>query len=114
MPLKIASHDAQTTRLILDGRLDADGCDKVETAFTAAASAASGDVLVDLAGVDYIGSLGVRLLIGTARAVRRRGRRMVIIGAQQQPMDVFDTVALADLIPIAATEAEAAGLLAGG
>ena len=114
MPLKIDAGDARTTRLILDGRLDAAGCEKVETSFTAAASAARGHVLVDLTAVDYIGSLGIRLLISAARTVRRRGQRMVILGAQQQPSDVFETVALADLIPIAATESEATDLLAGG
>ncbi len=113
MPLKIAA-DGGTTRLILDGRLDAAGCEKVETQFTAATSSAQGNILVDLTGVDYIGSLGIRLLISGARTVRRRGNRMVIIGAQAQPSDVFETVALADLIPIAGSESEAKGLLAGG
>lgn len=113
MPLKIVA-DGATTRLTLDGRLDAAGCEKVETAFTAAASAAQGSILVDLTAVDYIGSLGIRLLISTARMVKRRGHRVVIVGAQPQPTDVFETVALADLIPIAASESEAKGLLAGG
>lgn len=112
MPLKIAA-EAGTTRLTLDGRLDAAGCEKLETQFTAAISAAQGSILVDLTGVDYIGSLGIRLLISTARTVKRRGFRMVIVGAQPQPSDVFETVALADLIPIAATESDAKGLLSG-
>lgn len=114
MPLQIQPLDSNATRLVLDGRLDAAGCEKIETAFTAAASSAKGDILVDLTGVDYIGSLGIRLLISTGRSVRRRGGRIAIFGAQAQPSDVFDTVALADLIPIAASQAEAVSLLASG
>lgn len=114
MPLHILTIDAETTRLVLDGRLDAAGCETIETAFTAAASAARAHILVDLTGVEYVGSLGIRLLISTGRNVQRRGRRMVIYGAQAQPRDVFETVALADLIPLATSQAEALGLLAGG
>jgi anti-anti-sigma factor len=114
MRLETVPIDANTTCCKLEGRMDAPGCERIETAFTAAVSAASGDVLVDLSKVDYIGSLGIRLLISNARVVQRRGRRMVIFGAQPQPRDVFETVALADLVPIARDQAEAAGLLAGG
>jgi anti-anti-sigma factor len=69
---------------------------------------------VDLSAVTYVGSLGMRLLISTGRAVQRRGRRMVIFGAQPQPRDVFETVALSDLIPVATTLPEALDLLARG
>lgn len=113
MPLAIVQVESNIIRLDLDGRLDAAGCEKIETAFTAAASAAGGHVLVNLSKVDYIGSLGIRLLISTGRVVTRRGCRVVICGAQSQPRDVFETVALADLIPIVADEAAAKALLAG-
>lgn len=114
MPLQIQTLNPETTRLVLDGRLDAPGCERVETQFTAAAAGSRGDILVDLTAVDYIGSLGIRLLISSARTVKRRGRQMIIYGAQAQPSDVFETVALTDLIPVAANHAEAVGLLAGG
>jgi anti-anti-sigma factor len=112
MRLEIVQVEPNTTRLDLDGRMDAAGCEKIETAFTAAASAAGGHLLVNLAQVNYIGSLGIRLLISTARIVTRRGRRIVICGAQSQPRDVFETVALGDLIPIVADEPAAKAILA--
>lgn len=105
--------DSDTTRIVLDGRLDAVGAEKIETTFTATASASARNIVVDLAGVGFIGSLGIRMLIANARVVQRRGRRMVLFGAQPQALDVFETVALSDLIPIAATEAEARAILAG-
>ncbi|MBY0333342.1 MAG: STAS domain-containing protein [Acetobacteraceae bacterium] len=114
MRLEIVPIDAGTTRLRLIGRMDGPGCERIETSFTAASSAAAAHVLVDMSEVDYVGSLGIRLLISNARVVHRRGRKIVIIGAQPQPQDVFETVALADLIPIARDDAEAVGLLAGG
>jgi anti-anti-sigma factor len=101
-------------RIALDGRLDAAGAEKIETGFTAAASATGKHVLVDLSGIAFVGSLGIRMFISSARVVQRRGRTMVLFGAPPQAMDVFETVALSDLIPIVAKEAEARALLAGG
>ena len=114
MHLEIVQIDTDTSRLALAGRLDADGSERIETQFTAAASASGTHVLVDLTKLDYIGSLGIRLLIGSARVVQRRGRRMVIFGAGPQPTDVFETVALADLIPIVADQDAALALIAAG
>lgn len=114
MRLEIVRIDADTTRLELEGRLDAGGCERIETQFTAAASAAGTHVLIDMAKVEYIGSLGIRLLIGSARVVQRRGRRMVIFAAGPQPLDVFETVALADLVPIVADQDAALALIAAG
>ena len=114
MRLEIVQLDPTTTRLELEGRMDAPGCERIETAFTAAASASGAHMLVDLRKVEFVGSLGVRLLISSARVIQRRGRKMVIFGAQAQPMDVFETVALPDLIPIVVDQDEALALVAAG
>lgn len=94
-------------RLVLTGRLDAAGTEAVEVEFGAQVRAARGDVLVDLSGVSFVGSLGIRILIGGARAADRAGRKFVIFGAQAAVAEVFTTVALDDLIPVVADEAAA-------
>lgn len=114
MQLEIVPIDATTSRIVLDGRLDAPGCERIETQFTAHASASPAHILVDMSKLAFIGSLGIRLLISNARVIQRRGRKMIIIGAGAQPMDVFETVALGDLIPIVKDEAEAKALIAAG
>jgi anti-anti-sigma factor len=113
MRFEVTELDAATDRVTLDGRLDALGAERIETSFTALTSASGKNILVDLSGVGFIGSLGIRLFIGTARVVQRRGRKMVLFGAQAQPLDVFETVALDDLIPVVATESEALAIVAG-
>ncbi len=98
-------------KVILRGRGDAPGIDSVETRFTAALSGAGRSAAVDLSAVPFMGSLGIRMLISVARVLSRRGSKMVLFGVQPMVMDVFETVALADIIPIASTEAEAMALL---
>lgn len=87
-------------RLVLTGRLDAAGTEKVEFVFTAHVRAAPGHVLVDMTAVSFVGSLGIRLLISAARIADRAGRKLVIFGTQPAVLEVFRTVALDDLMPV--------------
>jgi anti-anti-sigma factor len=91
----------------LAGRLDAAALASLELPFTATVSAGSRHVLVDLGQVAFCASLALRLFIANARVVQRRGRVMVLFGAQAAVAEVFETVALDQLMPIVATEAEA-------
>lgn len=94
-------------RVVLSGRLDAAGAAEIETSFTALVSAGGRNVLLDLRAVSFLGSLGIRLIIANARVLQRRGLALVLFGAQPQAADVFETVDLASLVPIVATEEEA-------
>ncbi len=100
-------------RLALAGRLDAAGLAQVELGFTALATAGSNHVLVDLSGVTFCASLGLRLIIANARVVQRRGRVMALYGAQPAVAEVLQTVALDQLMPILGTEAAALAALPG-
>jgi anti-anti-sigma factor len=100
------------TRARLDGRLDAAGADAVGTRFTASVVATGHDAVVDLGGVTFIASLGLRLLISVARGVAGKGHRIVLYGAQPLVQDVLDGAALDQILPVVATEAEALAALA--
>jgi anti-anti-sigma factor len=107
MDFTVIELDGTTNRIAMRGRLDAAGAEAIELRFTAAVGATDRHALIDLREVEFVASLGLRLFISVARVVQRRGRTMVLFGAGPQVMDVFETVALSDLIPIAADEAEA-------
>jgi anti-sigma B factor antagonist len=107
MELSVIDSGADVLRLGLKGRLDAAGAEAVESAFTAQVNGAARDVLVDLAQVSFAGSLGVRMLIAAARVATRRGRRMVLVAPQPPVAEVFNIVALDDLIPVVPDEAAA-------
>jgi len=100
-------------RVVLNGRADAAAVDGVEAGLIAGLRATGGHVVLDLAGVPFMGSLGIRLLIGIARLVGRRGDRMAMTGVQPQVLEVFETMALFDLIPHAPDQDAALVLLAG-
>ena len=97
----------------LSGRLDSAAVEQIEARLTARARVRSGNVVFELQQVPFVGSLAIRMLIAAAQVLQRQGRKLVLVGAQPQVLEVFRTVALADLIPIAADADEATQLLAG-
>jgi anti-sigma B factor antagonist len=98
-------------RFELTGRLDSAGVQEVEAPLTASVRKGTTNVTFDLTKVPFVGSLGIRLLISIGRVLQRQGRTLVLFGVQPQVREVFETVALGDLIPIAASEEEAVQLL---
>jgi len=113
MNYEIVPITAGACRIVLNGRADAAAVDGVEVALTARLRDTTGHVVLDLAGVPFMGSLGIRLLIGIARLVVRRGDRVAMTGVQPQVLEVFETMALFDLIPHAPDHDAALVLLAG-
>ena len=107
MPLSVEDMGPHASRLVLGGRLDADGVARIELTFTANACSGARHVLVDLGGVEFIASLGLRMLISTARMVQQRGRVMVLYNATPAVSEVLATVALDRMLPVVPDEAEA-------
>jgi anti-anti-sigma factor len=98
-------------KVALNGRLDTQGVSRVETRFVGAVVPRGRDTLVDLAHVEFIGSLGIRMFISVARSLAMKNARLVLVSPQSQVRDVFDNVSLSDIIPICASEAEALSAL---
>lgn len=111
MDFTVTELDGDINHVALTGRLDSAGAETIELRFTAAIGGAGKHALIDLTGVEFVASLGLRLFISTARVVQRRGRKFILFGAGPQVMDVFETIALSDLIPVVADVAEARALL---
>jgi anti-sigma B factor antagonist len=94
-------------KVSLAGRLDTTGVDRVETRFVGSVVPAGKGTVVDLSRVEFIASLGVRMLISVARSLGRRGARIALCAPQEQVREVFDHVSLAEIIPIYDNEADA-------
>ena len=94
-------------RVRLRGRLDTPGVDQVEAKFTASVVPGGKSTVVDLSQVSFIASMGLRMFIGIAKALKRHNARMVLFAPQSQVSEVFETVLMREILPIVADEAEA-------
>jgi len=100
-------------KIVLTGRLDTAGVDRIETRFGAAIVPAARNTVVDMSGVTFLASMGIRMLITTTRSLSRKGGKIALYGATPAVREVIDTVALTDIVPVAGTEGEAITIVAG-
>ena len=107
MEMTVNDVNGSHLKVSLDGRLDTAAVDRIETALVARVVPRGLNAIVDLSKVDFIGSMGVRMLISTARALSRKNARLVLLAPQEGVREVFDSVSLGDIIKICAEEAEA-------
>lgn len=70
--------------------------------------------MVNLAGVSFLASIGLRTLLSTARAQSQRGGKLVLAAAEPLVRKVIETSGIDQLIPTYASVDEArVALLAG-
>ena len=109
MDFSASEHDG-VSHVVMRGRLDTPGVGEIETRFTASVVPVGRPTVIDLGQVDFVSSMGLRLLIGTARALSQRKARLVLFGAQPLVADTLESAGLSALVPIVAGESDALAL----
>jgi anti-sigma B factor antagonist len=111
-PMHISINDAGTTAtVVLEGKLDITGADAVAPVLTRLSEQKLG-LIVDLSGVSFLASIGIRQLTAAARSLTRRGGRMVLLKPAKLVEEVLTVSAVDSLIPIARSDKEAQAVLA--
>jgi anti-anti-sigma factor len=88
-------------RLIkLNGTLDMSGVSRVEVEFVRRCAGANVCVLVDLSKVNYISSIGIPLLINSAKAVVKNGGKMALLNPQNHVENILELTGIPLIIPI--------------
>jgi anti-anti-sigma factor len=88
-------------RLIkLSGALDIHGVSDVEIDFVRICSGDNICVLVDLSKVNYISSIGIPLLVNSAKSLARQGGKMVLLNPKKPVENVLEVTGIPLIIPI--------------
>lgn len=111
MELKTEKTASGVSLLRLIGRLDMEGVQKIEPHFNEAASNQKKNVIVDLSAVDFIASIGIRMLVSNAKLLTRSGARMIILDPTLMVESVLNTAGIQHIIPIEKDLAAAESLL---
>lgn len=101
------------TVLTLNGRLDVEGTQEIEQKFAFATTVKAANLVVDLSGVSFLASIGIRLLITSARGQSSRGGKLVLAAPQPLVHKVIETAGIDQLITVFA-DVEAARASFGG
>jgi anti-anti-sigma factor len=110
MELEIQEQTSSFTRIALTGRLDTVGVDKIGTRVNAALAGGTHGI-IDLSGVTFLASLGIRLLLTAAKMLDRRGYRLVLVAPQPVIAQALRHSSLDELIPVAPDLGSALALL---
>ena len=110
MDMKVTEADDGVTCVVLDGRFDIAGAQEVDSRFQDLSNV-SKLLVVDLAKVSFLASLGVRTLMISAKTLMRRGADMTVCGANENVEKVLRTTGFNEVAGIYPDFASAAAAL---
>lgn len=87
-------------RIALTGRMDTAGAQEIDLRFTRLTTTRPALIVVDLAQVSFVASMGIRTLVSAARALVRRGGRMALAGPQPLVGEALQVAGIDALIPV--------------
>ena len=86
----------------LSGEVDIAAAPPLREALIAAAGDGTSDVIVDFAGVEFIDSTGLGVLVGALKRARLAGREFVLCGLSTTTTKVLEVTSLTKVFTIAA------------
>src|SRR4029453_11841089 len=100
MELEYSELENKIRLIKLIGKLDIVGTGAIETKLAGYCAGDGVRVVVDLSEVDFLASIGIRLLTLTAKSVASRGGKMVIINPTSEVQNVLEITGIPAIIPI--------------
>lgn len=90
----------------LAGELDLSNADYFHEELTRAEAREPAALVIDLSGVSFMDSTGLRLLLSALRRAQAEGRRLVVVQGQEQVRDLFRIAGLEDVFEVVSDPAE--------
>lgn len=103
MELNFSEFEKDIQFIQLVGILDVQGVDAIGTKFAGYSSGDNSKVLVNLAEVEFLTSIGIRLLVTTAKSVASRGGKLVLLNPNENVRGVLEMTGIMNIIPIHAS-----------
>ncbi len=106
MEMILEELEGGVTLATLLGRLDMAGTAEIDLKFNATAGARRA-LIVDLSGVSFMASMGMRLLLIAGRIIAAKGGKMALLAPTTEVEAVLRTARLDGVIPICTARAAA-------
>jgi anti-anti-sigma factor len=110
MEIRVVESADGLSHLALSGRLDLAGTQAIEAQFTALTAGAKKTAIIDLREVTFLASLGMRMLVSSARALLKSSARLVLLAPQPAVRLALESAGLSSILPIAVDDGQAAAL----
>lgn len=106
MEMKQEEIDGGIIKVTLNGSLDIAGAGVVDMPFNIL-SGKHNKIIVDFTGVDFLASIGIRVLVKTAKSVTVRGGRLAIFSASDAAKKVLSATGADTIVFVVDDEAAA-------
>jgi anti-sigma B factor antagonist len=110
MEITISDFGDLGKRVTLVGRLDILGAGKIDAPLKELADSKT-NIVVDMSGVDFIASLGMRSFVLAAKTLLPNARTLVLLNPRPVVADALTKAGLHALLPMVQNEPEAQALL---
>jgi anti-anti-sigma factor len=88
-------------KLVLTGSMNEQGAWEVESQFNEILKTRTNKVIIDLKDVHFLASRGMRTLVMSARLLREKGGKLVLVNPQALVEEVMKTAGIDTIVPIA-------------
>lgn len=110
MQISVLDDTGSTAQVVLSGRLDIVGADVVALPL-ATLSGSKQALLLDMANVTFMASIGIRHLVASAKSLNRRGGKLILLHPSAIVTEVLTTSGVASLMSIVNSVEEAQALI---
>ena len=86
--------------LKLEGRMDLDGADVIRKQLSAATTGHALRVILDLAEVNFMSSIGIGMIVRLAQSVQKRGGNLVLLDPQSVVWLVLERTHIPEIISV--------------
>lgn len=107
MQMQVIDHSDDTTHVKLMGSLDIGGADAIDMKFQAAVASARQHALVDMSEVNFMSSLGMRMFVACAKALKRTDHKLVLFGLNANVKLALNHARLEQIMVLADSEQDA-------
>ena len=112
MQLESSTLPHDIVRLRLSGRLDVPGVQAIDDAYTSATTARKAKIIVDLSEVSFLASIGIRMLLASARTQAKRGGTLLFAAPQPTVRKVIEAAGIDQIAALVEDVESALAILA--
>jgi anti-sigma B factor antagonist len=100
MELHLETLDNGIKLIKLSGRLDLAGTQQINNNFAFNTTTTAAAIIIDMSEVEFLASIGMRMLLSGAKGCGNRGGKMVLYNPQPLVADALQTAGLDRFLPI--------------
>ena len=97
----------KTLIAVASGRVDGTNAGEFQTELTGAIDGDDPSVVLDLGGLSYISSAGLRVILLVAKTMRSKDAQFAVCSPSESVREIFEISGFAQIIPVHSTQNEA-------